>query len=361
MKPIQASRILVYRIGQLGDTIIALPAMWAVRRHFPRAHLALLSDRHYENEYVLAPSVLPKEGLFDEYIAYDASINGANPVKMLKVLPRLRQGRFDKLIYLAPRTRTRWQVWRDIVFFRVAGITQFIGHRGFRPLPRSAPGSPLPYIEHEADHLLKRLACSGIFVPSPGQGCMDLQLTKVEVEEARKWIKSHVDSDHNKRLVAVGPGSKWPSKVWPEERYRALGRCLIDEFGMFPLVFGGSEDREIGKRLIAHWGLGANAAGELSVRQAAATLVHCRLYVGNDTGVMHLAAAVGTPCVAIFSAQDWPGRWYPYGQGHIVLRSAVLCEGCRLRVCNRDLNCLKKISVDDVAQACRQVLVSTDV
>jgi len=359
MRSSPASRILVYRIGQLGDTIIALPAMWAVRRHFPGAYLALLSDRHHEDEYVLAPSVLPKEGLFDEYIAYDASINGANPVKMLKVLPRLRQGRFDTLIYLAPRTRTRWQVWRDLVFFRIAGITQFIGHVGFKPLPRSAPGSPLPYIEHEADHLLKRLACSGIFVPSPGQGCMDLKLTKIEVEEARKWIKSHVDADHQKRLIAFGPGSKWPSKVWPEDRYRSLGRSVIDEFGLFPIVFGGSEDRELGNRLIAHWNIGINAAGKLTVRQSAAVLSFCELFVGNDTGTMHLAAAVKISCVVAFSAQDWPGRWYPYGQGHIVLRSAVPCEGCQLRVCNRNLRCLKEIRVEDMLQACRRFLAHT--
>ena len=362
MKPIRAQRILVYRIGQLGDTIIALPAMWAIRKHFPAAYLALLSDRHPGTGYVLAPSVLPKEGLFDEYISYEARIGGSDPRKLLMVLPRLRQGRFDTLVYLAPRLRTRWQVWRDLTFFRLAGITRFIGQRGFEPLPRRASGSPLPHQEHEADHLLKRLACSGILVTPPGHGCMDLGLTEAEVAKAQEWLRTHVGAEPQGPLIGLGPGSKMPSKVWPEDRYVVLGHYLIDELGAFPIVFGGPEDRELGNRLIAEWNLGANAAGELNVRQGAATLSFCRLYVGNDTGTMHLAAAVGTQCIAVFAAQDWPGRWYPYGTQHIILRRSVPCEGCRLTECiEHDMACLKQIHVTEVVAACRTGLIEGDV
>jgi ADP-heptose:LPS heptosyltransferase len=383
-----ARRILVYRIGQLGDTIIALPAMWAVRRCFPNAYMALLSDRHSRSGYVLAQQVLPSEGLFDEYLSYEAGIHGTDPRNMLAVLPALRRRRFDTLVYLAPRLRTRWQVWRDLFFFRLAGIRQFIGHKGFKPLPPRTPGERLPQLEHEADHLLDRLAKSGIPVSARDRRCMDLRLTQRELLDAEAWLEARIRvcqktplrgpsraaRPHPRRVlkqcsdilisdtfrgpvVGFGPGSKWPSKVWPLERYAALGQRLVAELDAFPIVFGGPEDRELGERLLAQWGRGANAAGELNVRQAAAVLRLCQLYVGNDTGTMHLAAAVGTTCVVAFAAQDWPGRWYPYGDQHVVLRRPVPCEGCMLSVCTEHgMACMMEISVEDMWRACQQVL-----
>jgi len=85
-------------------------------------------------------------------------------------------------------------------------------------------------------------------------------------------------------------------------------------------------------------GTGLCAAGELSVRESAALMEGARFYLGNDTGVMHLAAAVSIPCVGVFSARNWPGIWEPYGHGHKVLRFDVPCSGCHLAVCNKTLN-----------------------
>jgi heptosyltransferase-3 len=352
-KPVK--RILIYRIGQLGDTIIALPALWSIRQHFPSAHLALLSDEHPQKGYISASQVLPA-GLIDQYLGYEANPEGGSLVKLLRLLPRLRQERFDTLVYLAPRLRSRRQVWRDLVFFRVAGIRRFMGHRGIRPYPPVIPGKPLPQIEHMADYFLGLLAQDGIPVPPPGEGCMNLGVEKAELKEAEDWLHSRVGSEPGKLLIGLGVGSKYPAKVWPEERYERLGQHLIDQLGAFPIIFGGLEDQEIGHRLLSKWKLGANAAGELKVRQAAAALSFCRLYVGNDTGTMHLAAAAGTRCVGIFSARHFPGVWYPYGFGHMVLRRHVPCEGCLTTACANDTACLKLISVEDAMDACRQAL-----
>src|SRR5882672_505256 len=102
-------RILVFRIGQLGDTIVALPAMWAVRKHFPNAKLTLLCDRHPGKPRVLAADLLRGAGIFDAFESYvvDDSTGGkiARPFRMLELLRRLRAGKFDTLVYLAPSTR----------------------------------------------------------------------------------------------------------------------------------------------------------------------------------------------------------------------------------------------------------------
>src|SRR5262249_21962501 len=147
-----------------------------------------------------------------------------------------------------------------------------------------------------------------------------------EENEVTSWMQG-LSSDGGKPWIAFGPGSKMPAKRWPLDRFAAVGKRLIHEFDVWPVVFGGAEDQPDAERLLAEWGRGYNAAGGLSVRGAALALKRCLLYVGNDTGTMHLAAAVGTPCVAVFSARDWPGRWYPYGSGHRVFRSRIECEG----------------------------------
>jgi ADP-heptose:LPS heptosyltransferase len=132
---------------------------------------------------------------------------------------------------------------------------------------------------------------------------------------------------------------------------------MIEEFGIWPVVFGGAEDALVGDKLLEAWGRGYNAAGELSVRAAASALKLCVLYLGNDTGTMHLAAAVGTRCVAIFSARDWPGRWHPYGTDHLIFRKAIECEGCGLVECvERKNECLRRISAEEVLAGCDAIL-----
>jgi ADP-heptose:LPS heptosyltransferase len=355
--PDHQPRLLIYRVGHLGDTIIALPALRAIRQRFPTAHITLLSNRQGQSGAVGPTQVIPNNGLVNEWLTYQSDDERSGFLNLSRLLMRLRRRCFDTLIYLAPRIRRPQDVRRDLVFFRLAGIRKVIGSRGFVPLPSKDQSGTLPSVEHEADHLLQRLSLDGLAVPEAGQASLDLELTDAEIMEGRSWVDRNCPKTSHTAIVAFGPGSKWPSKIWPEDSFAGLGTKLIESLEIFPVVFGGREDIELGNRLIKAWGRGANAAGVLSVRFAAAALSHALIYVGNDTGTMHLAAAVGTPCVAIVSAQDWPGHWRPYGNGHSVLRRSVPCEGCLLEVCvNEDLRCLKEISVDDVASACERLL-----
>ncbi|HXD31061.1 MAG TPA: glycosyltransferase family 9 protein [Pyrinomonadaceae bacterium] len=353
----EARRILVYRIGNIGDTVVALPALWAVRRHFPNAHIVLLCNDN-KTSHRLAAEILPGQGLIDEWLTYPSHDRGSSFLQVLGFLPNLRRLRLDTLVYLAPRLRSQKDVWRDLAYFRFAGLKTFIGHKGLHSsLPRTT-GNALKAVDHEADHLLERLSKCGIKTPPYGKGEMNLALTEAEKLQGLDWIERAIPRKADRQtLVGFGPGSKWPSKVWPEDRFGELGAQLIREADIQPVVFGGVDDVGLGERLVNSWGRGVNGAGQLSVRQSAAALEHCSLFVGNDSGTMHLAAAVGVPCVVVMSAQDWPGRWHPYGERHIVLRVAVPCEGCMLAVCNQnELRCLTEISIEKVKQACIDTL-----
>lgn len=349
-------RILVFRVGELGDTIIALPSLRAVRKAFPDAHISFLGNVDNKSNNVTAQQTIPATGLINDWLSYSVNGGGWRAWQSLALLRRLRKARFDTLVYLAPRLRKAKDVRRDLLFFRLVGIKNVIGHLGFN-MPGKPAGAPLPMAEHELDHLLQRLSLSGIKVPPTRMARIDLELTAEEKAAAESWLNIRVKDRNRRLLVGFGPGSKWPSKIWSEDRFKEVGLQLIREYGVYPIVFGGPEDKALGERLVAHWKDGSTAAGALTPRESAAALAQCALYVGNDTGTMHLAAAVGTPCVAIMAALDWPGRWVPYGPDHLVLRRSVPCEGCLLKVCDKEaMRCLKMIEVGEVLSACSQLL-----
>lgn len=148
-----------------------------------------------------------------------------------------------------------------------------------------------------------------------------------------------------------------PTKRWPTSRFAATISSVLETNDIVPVVLGGKVDRGLGHDLVRLWGRGVVAAGELSIREGIELLRRCALFLGNDTGTMHMAVSAGTPCVAIFSAIDMPGRWEPYGSGHIVFRTEVECGGCLLRECiDEGMRCVLSISVGEVAAACKLVL-----
>lgn len=354
-------RILVFRIGHLGDNLVALPAYWAIRKALPDAHLCLLSNADSQNpHYISASSVIPKTGLFDSYLSYPTSISSFERLlRSIELIRKLRLGRFDAAFYLMPRIRSIKQIERDLSFFRLAGIRRVFGadHLRNKILPRRAGGGTLP-VESEAQYLLDCVAESGIDTRQY-EVLEPLQLTNEEIARAEQFISDNFGEGKSPNLIAVAPGSKWESKVWPEDNFEEVIKKLVQDFKVQPIVFGGTEDIEKAQRLVAKWATGAIAAGKLNVRESAAALARCRLYIGNDTGTMHLAAAVGTPCVAIFAAVDYPGRWYPLGEEHRVFRKSVECEGCQSAKCFNQGLCLSLIGPDEVYEAAGEILRSS--
>lgn len=352
MKP---QNLLIFRIGHLGDTVVALPALWTIRRRYPQAKLTLLTNIDIENKHYVSPAdVLPRDGLIDEFIAYPGNLKSVKrSAAMIDLAIKLRKRRFDTVIYLMPRVRSEKQIRRDRAFFRFAGIGEVLGreflleHRLQPPVPR-----PAPVVETESAFLLRLLDRCGI--RSVGTET-DLLLTTDEIGAAEKWLAGQASVKGE--IIAVCPGGKFLSKMWDENRYRDVTQRLIDESDADPIVVGGPEDRAKGDKLINSWKKGANAAGELSIRESAALLRRCKLYLGNDTGTMHLAAAVGTPCVAIFSGMDWDGRWLPFGDNNRVFRSKGECRECIEQSQNIRHTCLDVIGADEVFAACSEIMI----
>ena len=160
-----------------------------------------------------------------------------------------------------------------------------------------------------------------------------------------------VRPDH--MLIGVGPGSGRSATAWPAERFAAVGSALLGQFrNLVLLAIGGSREQRLCDELCAAWGPRShNLAGRLSVFGSASVLSQCATFIGNDSGPTHLAAMVGIPCVAIFSARNAPGQWEPLGAHHIVLEDRPECAGCMLDDCVHEAKkCLTRIETGRVVR-----------
>ncbi len=336
--------------------MVSMPALWTIRQSFPDARITLITQVNRPDVLAQSTDVLMPGIVYDDVLAYTLDGSEARWSDVYRALVNLRLKRIDLLAYLPP-ARTPRQIRRDKLFFKLAGVKRIVGMSGYLDNNYHPKGSPLPSVCRESDLLLEFLARDGVRLPEGVSPRLDIGLTPEERAVAANWL-SQAGLPSGRRLVAVGAGSKMPSKVWPIEHFNSVLSALDRDFDLTFLFFGSAAERADCESALQHVRSGMNLAGEMTVRSSASIIEHCELYVGNDTGTMHLAASAGVPCVALFSARDWPGRWYPSGQGHRIHRIPVPCEGCMLEVCDKDNLCLRSIGPEVVAESARSILGS---
>ncbi len=305
--------LLIFRIGSLGDTVVALPCFHAIARAFPGHRKVLLTDSINSARASSVEIVLDGTGLIDEAIYFSAQHGKLN--RFWVIARQLRELAPELLVYLAPRTRAV-QVYRDLLFFRMAGIPRIIGaplgigSRDCRTDPTTGE------LEYEVERLARTL---GSAIPVDlGPASWDLRLGLKDLAAARGRMSG---LPGRQPVVALAPGARIAAKDWGEERWGALIRLLELRIPDVSLVFFGSPDeRPLASRLAQLWsGTRLNLCGELTPRGTAAALERCDLLVCHDSGPMHLAASQGTRCVALFGNYNLPRQWFPYGSDHVVI------------------------------------------
>jgi ADP-heptose:LPS heptosyltransferase len=334
--------ILVHHIGAIGDTVVSLPALRAVRRHWPGHRLVLLSN--------VTPSttgpraVLEGDALVDEFLEYNRR---APRVALLRELARLTvslvRRRFDAAVSIMPSERAATAIARDRRFFRACGIRQQFGFTPIAEADTQPAGPPAA----EWARKLWRLSIDGI--PIDTDACVEvplLSLNAAERERGRGLVTGL--RAHTPRL-AMGIAGACASKGWPLDRFETVGR-RARAAGADVLIVGGQREARDADALVAAWGGGVNTCGE-SVRTMAALLDTCDTFVGVDSGPAHVAAAMGVSTVVVSWAGHTPGLWNPVGDLHTVLRRPVPCVGCRTAECPiAGHPCMTQLNVDDVWQ-----------
>jgi heptosyltransferase-3 len=350
-------RLVIFRTGNLGDTMVSIPALEQIRHHFPDSSITLLCNGGIGTQ-VVAKSVLEGTGLIDDYIVYN-TLHDATFVQKarstISVLLALRSRHFSKVIYLPESKRTAKQVNRDRWFFWLAGFRNILGIDTHHCGSASPPIKPLQPTRSEMSKLLDAVGRMGIYV-APIEKCNhSLRLTQAERNQATKNLPPVTGT----RLpIGVAVGSKMASKRWPTDRFIEVITSLHNSHKILPIFVGGIDDYDDSNTIITNIpGGGINFCGKLEIRETAAVLGSCLMYLGVDSGPMHLAASEGIPCVSLFSARDYPGSWYPVGSGHVNIRKSLDCEGCMLQSCHsRNNQCMRDITTDEVIDACVRVI-----
>jgi ADP-heptose:LPS heptosyltransferase len=299
-------------------------------------------------------AILGPTGLIDEVIHYPVGLRDAREV--LRLLARLRAGKFDLAISLAA-ARGRAASWRDTLFLKAAGISKIIGvpfeHRDLVCVPRS--GSDL--FESEAERLLRRISILGR-VDLTECKWLDLRLTAPEKEAASQLLLDHHLPE---KFIAASVGTKtelndWGLANWTQ--FLAQLRARHPELGV--VLLGSADESARSDELLRHWpGARANLCGLTSPRISAAVLERAAVFVGHDSGPMHLAAASGTRCVAIFSARCPPGQWFPVGAGHAPLYPLAFHDPARVNDPDHQRRALASIQVSDVLGAVEKIMADS--
>ncbi len=350
--------IVIYRVGLLGDTLVGLPVLNCLRWAYPQARITYIWQKIAGKNYVSAREVLDGAGLVDEFLCDELS-----PVVLSRCFSLVKIWKilfFEKVDLGIVLEEPHWPSRRK-TFLRFCGVRKVIGPDMTSPQIVKDKNGDIERSKHISDALIDVLRPLGIDLPGEISGDPRLWTGKDEKETVDMWVnKAGIDPLRNV-CVGVSPWSNMPLKRWPLENYLKVLGELIKDFKIVPIFFGGGEEREITEKLIKDLGCGYTVAGELSVREGVELLSRFKMYLGNDTGTMHMAVAAGIRCVAIFSSRDAPGRWEPYGMGHTIFRTKVDCEGCMLREClEEDMKCLLSIKPEEVIDACRNILIKSD-
>jgi len=328
-------RILVIRLDRIGDVVLSTPALQHLRQAYPSAFLAMMVRPACRD-------VVEGHPALDEVILYDKDGRHRGVAGTVWFAHELRGKRFDTALVLHPSNRSHWIPW-------LAGIPVRIGYDRNCAwlLTHRLPHRKQEGRKHEAEYTVELLRALGLEPPRLLSPSVPVR-PEAQAGIARMFQAAGVDGAAT--VVALHPSASDASKRWPSDRFAQLADRLIDSCGARVVLVAGPDDAPHAlavEQAMRHRPL--NAAGALSVGELAALLSRCRLLVSNDSGPVHVAAAVGTPVVALFGRAQ-PGinaaRWRPLGPRHVVLDKSDPSR----------FTSIAELSVDEVFHAALSVL-----
>jgi heptosyltransferase II len=364
-------RILVRGVNWLGDAVMTTPALLRLREKFPDAHIALLTPEKLKDLWQQHPAI----NQIITFAPADSPFSVGRKLGRLQaelglVFPNSPRSALDVWLARIPRRIGYARPWRN--WFLTQAIPSRPGHTPMRKFPMGEinrrNANPTHHASrithHETAHQLHdylHLAGQLGAIPEPLAPC--LKVAPGEIDEVVRRFNLTTVVANNRLLLAVCPGAEYgPAKRWPIERFVAATLEIQKRTKCIWLILGGPAEVEFGGRIeLALRGLYSelrNLAGQTSLRELCALLKLSRAVLTNDTGPMHVAAALGTPVVVPFgsTSPELTGPGLPGDPRHRLLRSDAPCSPCFRRECPIDLRCLTGISVERVVEAVVETL-----
>lgn len=343
-----SARIVVRAPNWLGDAVMSLPALRALRARFPEAHLAVHARPWVAGLY-------SRESCVNEVLTYSARPGVGDWAGRRKAARELAARDFEAALLLPNSFDSALVMW-------LAGIPRRIGYRRdlrgpllTDPVPPPRRGEIPPHQRHYYMELLRR---AGLAPEYPPNGPILLDGAERACEAGReRWQRLGMEAS----VIGVSPGAAYGgAKRWPPERFAEAAGHLAEETGWAVAVFGSGQERAaaeaVERKLIARGARVLNLAGQTTLGEFIELAAACRVFLTNDSGAMHVASALGVPTVAIFGATD-PGATGPAGPLARVVREPVACSPCLLRECPIDHRCMLGVSPEKVAHVAQELIL----
>lgn len=305
------NKILVYRLGSLGDTLVALPSFNAIREKFPHAEITILTSRP-ENS-VIAPleAILPKKN-FDNLIIYP--LQTKNSLIISNLIKNIRDKNFDLAINLT-QSRGFIKTFRDLLFFKICKIPNLLGF-SFSSKDLILQKKQGDFYEPERERIFRRIKVL------TKKSCEDESLWDLLFTEEEKQTAESIQKKNRIDIpfIAVSLGSQFEEKKWQPSNWSKTIQIILAKYPHLQIVALGAKNEEALSREILspicrnH----INLCGLTNPRISALILKQSILFMGHDSGPMHLAATVGVPCLSIFSIRNKKGHWYPRGTSNLI-------------------------------------------
>ena len=333
----EPEKILIRGPNWVGDAVLAIPAMRAVRERFPQAEITLL----------VRPWVA---GLFTSAGFVDKVWSEEKPsgvTAWARIMKQIRGRKFDLALLLPNSFESALMMFLGRVPRRVGYATD---GRRWMLTTFIRPPDKLQHQVHYYLDLVKVLSASA------SRPSIEIEATGEERSDARRLLASEGIPARTPFLV-LNPGAAYGSaKRWHEDRFAAVADQLARDFGMAVALIGSPNERPLAEQIRRR--IEARAAvltGETSLETLIGVLAESSLMITNDSGPMHIAAALGVPTVAVFGSTD-DRVTAPYGPRTRVVKHAVECSPCLLRECPIDHRCMNRVSVEDVCRAARELI-----
>jgi heptosyltransferase-2 len=333
--------ILVRAVNWLGDAVMTTPAIGTIRECFPVAKITLLATPLVAEMFTPHPWV-------DEVLVYERKGRHKGLAGRLKLASELAGRNFDLAVLLPNSLDAALIAWLARIPCRLGYATD---GRSLL-LTHSAPLAARPLTAHQTVYYTSLLNCFGIGAAPKQQ----LLATTAAEDAALSALFSSAGIDGSGLIIGINPGATYGSaKRWYPDRFAAVADELARRWGAAIVVVGNPDEAAIGAEITGMMAERAvNLAGKTSVRELMAVIKRCSLFITNDSGPMHIAAAFGVPLVAVFGPTD-SQTTYPLADTAIVVRQPVDCAPCMKRVCPTDHRCMTAVVAADVLAAAEQL------
>lgn len=359
MKPIAEARKILVRVPNwVGDAVLSLPALDRLREKFPTAEITVLARPTVADLYRTRPSI-------NQVILFDHRGRHGGSRGLVRLAGELRAGRFDLAVLFQNAFQAALLVWLARIPRRVGYARDARGPLLTDALrvPRAAEIPP-----HETYYYLELLRRAGWLARLPVVARIPLTPAPAAVERMRACLReregaSRTGANRTGRLrVVLAPGATYGSaKCWLPERYAELADRLVEAYDAAVLLCGAPAEARLGQAIAARMRAPAiSLIGQTTLEEFLALLPCADLFIGNDSGAMHLAAGVGLPQVLIFGPTDELGTG-PLNPRARLVKQPVSCSPCFLRQCPIDHRCMTRVSVEAVWQAVEAALADAAV